>query len=363
MRKMPHPPMGRALGLPPAGFPLSFKAVTAYPAWTFHGQPSHWTANHEVIFMENVVVIAIGGNSLIKDAEHMSVYDQYKAAGETSAHIAGVVQEDYRVVITHGNGPQVGFILLRSEAAKDILHQVPLDTCGADTQGAIGYQIAQTLDNELLRRRIDKKVAAVVTQTVVDKDDPGFQNPDKPIGPFYPEETAKEREAKEGWVVREDAGRGWRRVVPSPTPLEIIEEPAIRTLLENDILVVAVGGGGIPVIRKDNGDLEGVAAVIDKDRASCLLAKNLKAEKFIISTAVDKVAIHFGKPEQKDIDTMTVAEAKQYMEEGHFKPGSMKPKIEAAINFLEHGGKEVIITQPHLLEDAIRGKTGTHIVP
>jgi carbamate kinase len=313
--------------------------------------------------MEKLVVIAVGGNSLIKDAEHSSVLDQYRACGETSDHIADIVAEGYRVVITHGNGPQVGFILLRSELAKEVLHQVPLDSCGADTQGAIGYQISQTLANELRLRGIDKSVAAIVTQTVVDAEDPGFEDPTKPIGPFYTEATAREHQDSEGWAMVEDAGRGWRRVVASPRPLEIIEEPAIRTLLEKDIIVVAVGGGGIPVIRRHDGSLEGVGAVIDKDWASCLLAKNLGAEKFILSTAVDRVSLNFGKPDQREIDRMTVAEAKGFLEEGHFPAGSMKPKIEAAIDFLEAGGQEVIITQPHLLEAAIQGRAGTHIVP
>jgi carbamate kinase len=313
--------------------------------------------------MEKLMVIAIGGNSLIKDSEHMTVLDQYRACGETSEHIAGIVEQGNRVVITHGNGPQVGFILLRSEMAKEVLHQVPLDTCGADTQGAIGYQICQTLFNELRRRGIQKEVAAVVTQVVVDSGDPGFEDPAKHIGPFYSEAAAKEHQSAEGWIMREDSGRGWRRVVPSPEPLEIIEEPAIRYLLENDVIVVAAGGGGIPVVRKEDGRLEGVGAVIDKDRASCLLAKNLGAESFLISTSVDKVAINFGQPDQRDVDRMTVAEARQYLAEGHFAPGSMKPKIESAIEFLEHGGQKVIITQPHLIEDAIHGKTGTLIVP
>jgi len=313
--------------------------------------------------MEKLVVIAIGGNSLIKDAEHSTVFDQYRACGETSDYIADIVAEGYRVLITHGNGPQVGFILLRSELAKEVLHQVPLDSCGADTQGAIGYQISQTLGNELRRRGIEKSVAAIVTQTVVDGNDPGFENPSKPIGPFYRETTAREHQDNEGWVMVEDAGRGWRRVVASPRPLEIIEEPAIEVLLAKDIIVVAVGGGGIPVIRRDDGSLEGVGAVIDKDWASCLLAKNLGAEKFILSTAVDRVALNFGQPDQREIDRMTVGEARRYLEAGHFPPGSMKPKIEAAIDFLEHGGQEVIITQPHLLEAAIHGSAGTRIVP
>jgi carbamate kinase len=312
--------------------------------------------------MQELVVIAIGGNSLIQDDRHMTVYDQYKACGETSEHIAGIVQQGYRVVVTHGNGPQVGFILLRSELARDVLHQVPLDTCGADTQGAIGYQIAQTLGNELRRRGIDKTVAAVVTQAVVDKDDQGFENPSKPIGPFYSEESARQHREK-GWIMKEEGVQGWRRVVPSPEPLEIIEEPAIRGLLEQGVIVVAVGGGGIPVIRKRSGDLEGIAAVIDKDLATCLLAKNLGADVFVVSTAVDKVALDFGQPDQRDLDRMTVAEARRYLEQGHFAPGSMGPKIEAAIDFLEHGGKRVIITRPHHLEDAMRGKAGTNIVP
>ena len=312
--------------------------------------------------VNKLVIIAIGGNSLIKDAEHMTVYDQYKAAGETSEHIAGIVEEGYRVVVTHGNGPQVGFILLRSEMARAALHEVPLDSCGADTQGAIGYQIAQTLGNELRRRGIEKSVVAVVTQAVVDLGDSGFADPSKPIGPFYSTDSARKHQA-DGWIMKEDAGRGWRRVVASPRPLELVEEPAIVALLDEGAIVVAAGGGGIPVIRKPSGDLEGVAAVIDKDRASCLLGKNLGAEIFIISTAVDRVALDYGTPEQRPLDRLTVAEAKRYLEEGHFAPGSMKPKIESAIDFLEHGGRRVIITRPDLLEEAIHGRAGTHLVP
>ena len=310
-----------------------------------------------------LVIIAIGGNSLISDSKHMTVLDQYKAAGETSHHIAALVKEGYRIVITHGNGPQVGFILMRSEIAKTQLHQVPLESCVADTQGAIGYQVEQTLMNELRRQGIQKQMVAVVTQVVVDKNDPAFKNPTKPIGPFFSPEDAEHHRKEDGWAVKEDSGRGWRRVVPSPKPLKIVEQDVINTLLENDIVVIAVGGGGIPVIRKANGDLQGCAAVIDKDLASCLLAKNLKADIFVISTGVDKVALNFGKPDQKFIDRMTVAEAEKYLQEGQFPAGSMGPKIAAAIDYLKNGGKHVIITQPHLLEDAIHGKTGTHIVP
>ena len=313
--------------------------------------------------VDKLVVIAIGGNSLIKDPQHMSVFDQYRAAGETSDHIAAIIEEGFRVVIVHGNGPQVGFILLRSEMAKEVLHEVPLDTCGADTQGAIGYQISQNLDNELRRRGIDRPVIAVVTQVVVDGNDPGFETPAKPIGPFYSQESAEEHQKEEGWRMMEDSGRGWRRVVASPEPLQIVEEPVIRMLLQQDVVVVAGGGGGIPVLRERDGSLEGVAAVIDKDLTASLLAKNLGAGMLLISTSIDRVAINFRQPNQLDLDHVTVAEAREYMEAGHFAPGSMLPKINAAIDFLEHGGERVIITQPHLMEEAMHGRAGTHIVP
>jgi len=310
-----------------------------------------------------LAVIAIGGNSLITDSTKMSVVDQYQAAGETSHHIAALIAAGYRVVITHGNGPQVGFILLRSDLAKEVLHQVPLESCVADTQGAIGYQIGQTLANELKRQNIKKSIATVVTQVLVDKDDPAFTTPTKPIGPFYSEEDARKHEKENGWRMKEDAGRGWRRLVASPKPIDIIEEDTIRLLLDQDVVVIAVGGGGIPVIKKENGELEGTAAVIDKDFASCLLAKDLKADLFIISTGVDKVAINFNKPDQQSLGTLTVADAEKYLAEGQFPAGSMGPKIEAALDFLKNGGTKVIITQPHLLAEAIAGKNGTHLVP
>ena len=310
-----------------------------------------------------LAVIAIGGNSLILDSKKITVEDQYHAASETSHHIAALVAAGYRVVVTHGNGPQVGFILLRSDLARNVLHEVPLDSCVADTQGALGYQIGQTLSNELRRQGIQKPIATVVTQVLVDQHDQAFSNPTKPIGSFYSEEEARKHRADSGWTLKEDAGRGWRRVVASPKPLKIIEEDTIRLLLDQDVVVIAVGGGGIPVRQNEKGELEGCAAVIDKDLASCLLAKNLKADLFIISTGVDKVAIDFKKPTQRELDRLTLADAKKYLAEGQFPAGSMGPKIEAAIDFLEHGGKEVIITQPHLLEDAIAGKNGTHLVP
>ncbi len=313
--------------------------------------------------MKPLVVIAIGGNSLITDSEHMSVVDQYRAAGETASHIAPIVNAGHRVVVTHGNGPQVGFILMRSELTRDVLHQVPLANCVADTQGSIGMQIAQTLQNAFYRLGSEQQVVAVVTQVLVDPEDPSFADPTKPIGPFMTEVEAKQRAADDGWEIAEDANRGWRRVVPSPTPLEILELPVIRALVESDAIVVAAGGGGIPVIRKPDGSLRPRPAVIDKDAASCLLARELGANVLIFSTDVDKVALNLGTPEQSDIDRMTVAECRQYLDEGHFAIGSMRPKIEAALAFLEAGGDEVIVTQPHHLAEAMRGEQGTHIVP
>jgi len=310
-----------------------------------------------------LVVIAIGGNSLIKDREHMSVLDQYRAAGETSRHIAPIVNNGYRVVVTHGNGPQVGFILLRSEIAKETLHQVPLANCVADTQGAIGLQIAQSLKNEFLLSGLDQDVVAIVTQVVVDENDPSFAQPSKPIGPFMTEQEATQHTQEDGWAVAEDSGRGWRRVVPSPEPLEIIELSTIRTLLDNGVLVVAAGGGGIPVVYKPDGTLRPRPAVIDKDASSCLLANELGASIFVISTDVDKVALNFGTSKQVGIDHMNTEECRQYLAAGHFAPGSMQPKIESALKFLERGGEEVIITQPHNLQGALDGILGTHIVP
>ena len=310
-----------------------------------------------------LVLIAIGGNSLIKDSKRTTVRDQLRATSETSHHIAAILKEGWRVIITHGNGPQVGFMLIRSEAARHIIHQVPLDSLVADSQGATGYQLCMTLSNELKRWDLPNSAICVVTQVLVDADDPAFQNPSKPIGQFYTEAQAQDHQKNDGWIMREDAGRGWRRVVPSPAPLQIIEEPVIKKLVEQDVVVIACGGGGIPVVHNEYGDLIGCSAVIDKDFASAMLAADLAADKFVISTAVDRVAINFGKPDQQYLDHITLAEARQYMEEGHFAPGSMKPKIEAALNYLDRGGKEVIITSPPCLRKALKGEGGTHITP
>ena len=310
-----------------------------------------------------LVVIAIGGNSLITDSEHMSVVDQYRAAGETAANIAPIVNDGYRVVVTHGNGPQVGFILLRSELAKEALHQVPLANCVADTQGSIGMQIAQSLRNAFRHQGREQQVVAIVTQVVVDPEDPSFDEPTKPIGPFMSASEAQQHADDDGWAIAEDANRGWRRVVPSPTPIEIIELPAIRTLLDSGALVVAAGGGGIPVIYKPDGSLRPRPAVIDKDAASCLLAQRLGAKVLVFSTDVDRVALNFGTREQTEVDRLTAAECRKYLDEGHFAAGSMRPKIEAALAFIEAGGEEVIITRPPCLAEAMRGTHGTHIVP
>lgn len=310
-----------------------------------------------------LAVVAVGGNSLILDSKHQTVPDQYDAAARTMVHVADMIEQGYNVVLTHGNGPQVGFILLRSEIARSQLHPVPLDSCGADTQGAIGYNFQMALGNEFKKRGIKKPVVTVVTQVLVDKNDPSFKKPSKPIGQFYTEAEAKDRIKNDGWAMVEDAGRGWRRVVASPLPLEIIEENAITALTEKGFCVVAVGGGGIPVIREDNGNLKGTAAVIDKDFASALLASNINADMFIVSTAVEKACLNFGKPDQKALDKVTVAELEKYCKEGHFKPGSMLPKCEAIIKFIKNGGKHAIITNPENLAKAVKGEAGTHVYP
>lgn len=313
-----------------------------------------------------LAVVAIGGNSLIKDSKHKTVEDQYEAAKETTFHIADMIEAGWDVAIGHGNGPQVGFILRRSEIAAKVegMHEVPLDVCGADSQGAIGYALQQTLRNELHRRGLKKPVATVVTQVLVDKEDPAFKSPSKPIGSFMEEPEARQREKDLGWSVVEDAGRGWRRVVASPLPMEVVELDAVQTLIAAGTVVVTVGGGGIPVVDVGDHEYRGVAAVIDKDFASSLLARLLKADLFLISTAVEKVAINFGKPDEKWLDKMTLAEAKAYLAEGkHFAKGSMAPKVQAIIWFLENGGKQALITNPENIGRALKGETGTWIMP
>ena len=311
-----------------------------------------------------LAVIAIGGNSLIRDSQHQTVEDQEDALRETAKHIADMIEQGWDVAIGHGNGPQVGFILRRSEIAAKVegMHEVPLDVCGADSQGAIGYELQQALQNELYHRGIKKRCATIITQVLVNQNDAAFKNPSKPIGGFMDQAEATRRKTEMSWSIVEDAGRGWRRVVPSPFPEEIVEQDTIKAVLKEGIIVITVGGGGIPVIDTGNGEYRGTAAVIDKDFASSLLAREIKADLFLIATVVEKVAINFGKPNQQWIDKMTLAEAKQYLAEGtHFAKGSMAPKIEAILWYLESGGKHAIITNPENIGRALRGETGTHI--
>jgi len=309
--------------------------------------------------MTRTAVVAIGGNSLIKDSAHQTVRDQYVAAHETCQHIVSMIGDGWRIAITHGNGPQVGFVLRRSELSAHELHEVPLDVCGADTQGAIGYALQQNLCNEFSRHGIDSEAVTVICQAEVAADDPAFANPGKPIGSFMDAEQA-ERRRREGWHVIEDAHRGWRRVVPSPQPIRIVELPAIRRLIEAGTVVITAGGGGIPVVAGEAGLLRGVAAVIDKDLASALLATALEADLFVILTAVEQVALDFGSPGQRWVGQLSLAEAKRYLAQGtHFAPGSMAPKIQAVISYLERGGKQALISSPENLERALTGKAGT----
>ena len=314
---------------------------------------------------KKLAFIAIGGNSLIKSKELQTVEDQHTAIQETVRHVADLIEQKYQVLISHGNGPQVGFIMRRSEVARQVtgLHLVPLVNVVADTQGSIGYQIQQSLNNELAGRDIAGQCVTVVTQVVVDRNDSGFKNPAKPVGEFFDADQLTEiRREYPDWTLVEDAGRGFRRVVPSPEPREVIERPVIESLLDSGYHVVTVGGGGIPVVRTDKG-LEGVDAVIDKDLASSLLANQLNAGLLIISTAVEQVALKFGQPDEKPIREMTVAEAEHYIAQGHFAPGSMLPKIQSALRFLINGGQEVIITAPEFIKEAVTKGRGTHIVP
>jgi len=313
--------------------------------------------------MKKTVVVAIGGNSLIKDEAHKSVEDQYETVMVTCKHLADIVESGRKLVIVHGNGPQVGFILHRSSVSFEAagIHEVPLSSCVADTQGAIGFQIQIALENELRKRGLKEQTSTIITRVLVDKDDEHFQNPSKPIGSFFTAEKAEELKSNHPhWSFIEDSGRGYRRVVPSPVPLEILEINAISDMVEKGYVMIACGGGGIPVIKSKDG-YAAADAVIDKDLASAMLAEKLQADQFIISTGVSHVSVNFGKENEKKLEHVKLSQMKQYVTEGHFAPGSMLPKIEAAINFIENGGKEVIITTPENLKDAIEYKTGTRI--
>ncbi|HUI18270.1 MAG TPA: carbamate kinase [Alphaproteobacteria bacterium] len=310
-----------------------------------------------------LAVIAVGGNSLIIDKDHQSIPDQYAAAAVTAQHIAEMIAEGWNVIVTHGNGPQMGFILRRSELAIHEVSSIPMDYAGADLQGAIGYMFARAFRNEFKKRGIARKPVAVVTETLVDLADPAFQDPSKPIGSHMDESRAKKLAAEQGWVVKEDAGRGWRRVVPSPRPRRIVDLDVIAFLARAGYLVIGCGGGGIPVVEDEDGNLRGVEAVIDKDLAASLLARQVGADLLLVSTGVEKVALDFNTSRRRWLDRLSLSEAKRYHAEEQFDRGSMGPKIEAAIEFLEAGGQRCIITDPANIANALAGRTGTHVVP
>ena len=308
------------------------------------------------------IVIALGGNALQEAGKPATAEAELAVVEKTAAYLADIIEKGYEVVLAHGNGPQVGRIVLQNEYANAITPAMPFDVCGAMSQGMIGYHIQQGLAKVLRLRGIDKQVVTLVTQVVVDGDDPKFRSPSKPIGPFYTEDEAKAIAAEKGYAIKEDAGRGWRRVVASPMPVAIVEIDAVKCLMEAGFIAVTVGGGGIPVVRSTDGDLEGTAAVIDKDLASEKLAEDIDADALVILTAVEKVCLRYGTPEQKELDAITVAEAKQYMAEGHFAPGSMLPKIEAAVMFAESkAGRRAIITSLDKAVGALEGAAGTTI--
>jgi carbamate kinase len=309
-----------------------------------------------------IVVVALGGNALIRQGERGDVGEQLRHIRESVAFLPLLLNQGWSVLITHGNGPIVGQLLLQNEAAGDLVPAMPLDVCDADSEGSVGYLIQQTLANELNRHGVSRQVVSLVTQIVVDAEDPGFSRPSKPVGPFYPAAEVEKLRRERGWSLVEDAGRGYRRVVPSPRPVDVVEREAIRILLDHGVVVVAAGGGGIPVTRDENGAMHGVEAVIDKDRASALLAKTMDARRLIILTAVEYVYTGFGQPGEKPLPLMSTETARNLLAAGEFPPGSMGPKIEAAIEFLEEGGEEVLITLPERLGEALEGKTGTRIV-
>ena len=313
--------------------------------------------------MAKTALVAIGGNSLITDRSRPDIPHQWDAVRETCKHLAEMIETGWRIVVTHGNGPQVGFILRRNELAAHAVHTTPLDLIVADTQGAIGYMLQQALHNELYSRGLRRSVVSVVTQVLVEQNDPAFQAPSKPIGGFMVEAEARRFEA-DGWQIVEDAGRGWRRVVASPLPQTIVEADAIQTLIAQDHIVIAAGGGGIPVIQNDKGELrelQGIPAVIDKDRASGLLAAQLQVDLFLISTGVECVALHFNTPQQQQLRNTTVTDLQQYLRDGHFAPGSMAPKVEAVIDFIQQTGNEALITDPNHISQALAGATGTWV--
>lgn len=314
--------------------------------------------------MEKIVVVAIGGNAITQNNQKGTLEEQFANVAKVCDSIINLIEDGYHVVLTHGNGPQVGNLLIKNEAGKLIVPEHTLDVCGAETSGSIGYIIEQSLQNRLVDRKINRKVATVITETVVDKNDKAFLNPTKPIGPFFTKEESDQLTEEKGYQMIEDSGRGYRRVVPSPKPLEIVEKDVIKTLSDAGYIVICAGGGGIPVIY-ENGKLRGIEAVVDKDRASSLLAEGIEADYLMILTGVEKVAVNYGKPDMRELDTLTLDEADRYMGEGQFPPGSMGPKVESACDFIRHSRKEdacAIITSLDKMEEAMEGRTGTRIV-
>jgi carbamate kinase len=310
-----------------------------------------------------IAVVAVGGNALIRDPKKTSLQDQFESVRLTVPYIVDLIQAGYSVAVTHGNGPQVGFLLRKNEISAKEVPPAPLDYIGSNTQGSIGYMFETSLYNEFRRRGMPNRAVALVTETVVDAKDPAFQNPTKPIGSFMDEVTARMRHEQDGWTVVEDSGRGWRRVVPSPRPKRIIQESIIRELLEQGETVIAVGGGGVPVAEAEDGTISGLEAVIDKDLASSVLASSIGADLFLISTEVEKVALDFTKPSRRWLDRLTIAEAEHYLAEGQFGKGSMEPKVKAVIDYLKNGGKEAIITNSENMSRALRGESGTRFIP
>lgn len=311
--------------------------------------------------MKKLAIVSIGGNALVKRGEKGTIEEQFEHSNTAATAIAKIIELGYSVIVTHGNGPIVGYIVIQNDATREIIPPMPLYICDADSEGGIGFVIQQTLYNRLKKIEKIKDVVTVVTQVVVDRNDPAFNNPTKPIGPYYTKEEAELLKRQKGWIVKDDSHRGYRRVVSSPRPIRIVEAGVIRMLAESGVIVIAVGGGGVPVIEHSDGTLEGIEAVIDKDLATSCLARELKAELFVNLTQIDKAYINFGKADQDGLDRMDLKEAKRHLNNGEFAAGSMGPKIEAAVDFLEHGGKEVIITAPELLKDALKGRAGTRI--
>ena len=317
----------------------------------------------DVMGKTRTAVIALGGNAITREFEEGNIHQQFANTRRSLVGVVELIKKGYHLAITHGNGPQVGNALIRVEETRHLVPPIPLGVLVADLEGGMGYMIAQSLQNKLRLHNINREVATIVAQVVVNRNDPSILNPTKFVGPFYKKEEVEKLKKERHWIIKYDEGRGYRRVVPSPIPLEIVEKKVIKQLVESGVIVITIGGGGAPVYIEDDGTYEGIDGVIDKDRAAAILARDIQAQELYILTAVDKVSLNYRKPNQIDLDQMTVAEAKEYFQQGHFPKGSMGPKIESAINFVENGGEVCIITSIKSLPDALAGKSGTRIVP